>query len=386
MGLPKKIEKWVKAHEDEAFELLKTLAAIPSPSNHEEKRAAFIKTWLETQGARGVFIDEALNVIYPLACTDDNPLYVFMAHIDVVFADTDTLPVRIEDGKIHAPGVGDDTSNVVAMLMVVKYITEHHLVPRDGKGIVFVANSGEEGLGNLKGSRRIVETYGKRIEEFLSFDGTYLSVCTRAVGSKRYGVQVTTEGGHSYGAFGNRNAIAYAASLINTLYTLKVPDIGKTTYNVGTITGGTSVNTIAQSCEFLYEYRSDEQEALQYMENHFHAAIEAYRTKGIGVGLTVKGERPCSGPVDLEVQDAMYARARDIAKEYTGIEPEKRSSSTDSNIPLSLGIPSITFGCYMGKGSHTYEEWVDIASLKPGYRIAMSLVLHHFDIRDSAQD
>jgi acetylornithine deacetylase/succinyl-diaminopimelate desuccinylase-like protein len=375
MKLEQKVEAYIRAHEEEALELLKSIARIPAPSCHEEKRAAFVKQWLEDQGARGVFIDEALNVVYPLGDTGKNRLDVFMAHTDVVFPDTEALPVRLEEGRILAPGIGDDTANLSALLLAAQYITREKLSPRNGRGLLLVANSGEEGLGNLKGARRICADYGERIDNFVSFDGTYEKITSRAVGSRRYRITVYTEGGHSYHDFGNRNAIAYLASMIETLYTIKVPEGGQTTYNVGTISGGTSVNTIAQKAEMLYEFRSDNREDLRYMENHLEAVLAAYRTKGIAQECELVGERPCSAPVDPARHEALLARGRDAVKRYTGIEAPLTSSSTDSNIPLSLGIPSMTLGCYYGRGAHTYEEWVDIESLKAGYRIACELLL-----------
>ena len=193
--LEQKVLAYIEAHQQEARELLTTLARIPAPSNHEERRADFCKEWLEAQGAKGVVIDEALNVIYPIAVTEDNPVIVFMAHTDVVCPATDPLPLKIEDGKICCPGVGDDTANLVCLMMIAKYLTETGAVEelkaeadagtRDC-GLVLVCNSGEEGLGNLKGSRKICETYGRRIREFYSFDGSMSAMAVRAVGSKRF--------------------------------------------------------------------------------------------------------------------------------------------------------------------------------------------------------
>ena len=268
MQLTQNILDYIKEHEQEAVELLIELAQIPAPSHHEEKRAAFCKKWLEQQGAEGVYIDDALNVVYPVGCEDGKKIAVFMAHSDVVFPDMDKLPLRVENGRIHCPGVCDDTANVVAMLMAAKYIAEQKLRPCDF-GVLLVVNSCEEGLGNLKGCRKIMEDYGDRIAEFVTFDDKNGKGVHKAVGSKRYRVEVDTEGGHSYSNFGNRNAIACLARLIEALYSIQVPAIGKTTYNVGTISGGTTVNTIAQHAEMLYEFRSDEREAMQYMEQQF---------------------------------------------------------------------------------------------------------------------
>lgn len=382
--LDQKVLDYIEAHAEEAKELLITLAQIPSPSNHEEKRAAFCKSWLEACGAKGVEIDEALNVVYPIGVTKENPVYVFMAHIDVVFPDTEPLPLKIENGRICCPGVGDDTANLVCLMMVAKYLNETGIADEieakvasgeRSEGIVLVCNSGEEGLGNLKGSRRICEVYGKRIKEFYSLDGGLAGMVNRAVGSKRFKITVRTIGGHSYGSFGNPNAIAQMAELINEFYKVQVPEEGKTTYNVGLISGGTSVNTIAQYAEMMYEFRSDSREGLSYMEEKFDQIIENARKLDRDITVELVGLRPCEGTVDQAVKEKMIALSSDIIESYTGVRPGLGPGSTDCNIPLSMGIPSLCLGCYEGKGAHTREEYVVIDSLKPGYKVAFELIL-----------
>lgn len=377
MQMTNEILKYIEDHRQEAFDLLVEMAQIPAPSNHEEKRAVFCKEWLEQQGAKGVYIDEALNVIYPIGCTEDNPIVVYMAHSDVVFPDTEPLPLRIADGRIHCPGVGDDTANAVALLTAAKYLAQKELQPA-AEGVLIVIDSGEEGLGNLKGCKKIMETFGPRIREFVSLDGSGKGGTNRAVGSKRYRIAIDTEGGHSYGAFGNRNAIAYLASMIDQLYTIKVPPKGKTTYNVGTISGGTSVNTIAQHAEMLYEFRSDERESLAVMEAHLDATIALYRAKGVEVTVELVGDRPCSGNVDEKRQQALMDRASAAIKNHYAVDYVYHAGSTDCNLPLAAGIPSICVGCYNGRGAHTREEYVEIDSLLPGLKVAFELLLHHF--------
>ena len=308
MNLTNEILSSIESHADEALALLTELAQIPAPSNREERRAEFCLNWLRSKGALSAYIDEALNVILPLGMTDENPLAVFAAHTDVVFPDTEELPLRMEDGKIFCPGVGDDTASMAALLMMAKYLLETGLQPKN-YGILIVLDSGEEGLGNLKGIRHLFDTFGDRIREFISFDGGECRCVNRAVGSKRYRIAIDTEGGHSYGAFGNRNAIAYLASLIDTLYTIKVPPLGKTTYNVGTISGGTSVNTIAQSAEMLYEFRSDEREGLSFMQAQFDTIVEEFRASGVKIETEVVGDRPCGMDVDNSVLAHRAARA-----------------------------------------------------------------------------
>ena len=377
MELSKEILDYIAEHRQEALNLLLELAQIPAPSNHEEKRAAFCKQWLEDQGAEGVYIDDALNVIYPIGCTESNDLVVFMAHSDVVFPDTDPLPLKVEGDRIWCPGVGDDTANVVAILTAAKYIARHKLKPQKG-GMLLVINSGEEGLGNLKGCRAIMAKFGSRIREFVTIDGHESTCVNRAVGSRRYRIEVRTEGGHSYAAFGRPNAIAILSSVINRLYTIEVPTLGKTTYNVGTISGGTSVNTIAQQAEMLYEFRSDEREALEIMQGHLDGILASCRAQGIDVSVELVGDRPCSNGVDEIRMADMIRRADAAAQRRCGHGLALRSGSTDCNIPLSMGIPSLGVSCYRGGGCHTREEYVEVSSLHPGLEFAFDLILYHF--------
>lgn len=377
MELNQEISQYIRDHSGEALELLTTLAAIPAPSNQEEKRVEFCRSWLRQQGASEVLVDPALNVICPVGKWKEGPVSIFMAHTDVVFPDTDPLPV-VRDGNIlRAPGVGDDTANLTALLMAAKFVLQRGFVPREG-GVLFVANSGEEGLGNLKGSRQLMADYGKRTRQVISFDGGTGGIINRAVGSRRYRVEIRTEGGHSYGDFGNRNAIAVMASLIDALYAVKVPQGGRTTFNVGVIKGGTSVNTIAQQAEMLYEFRSDCREDLEIMERHFQALIAAWQTKGVTVEVQLVGERPTMGPVDPAAQQALVEQICAATRRWSDQELRLKSGSTDCNIPLSMGIPSACTGCYIGGGAHTREEWLRIDSLEAGLHLAFDLVLQAF--------
>jgi len=377
MELTEKILTYIDDHRQEAFELLVELAQIPAPSNKEEKRAQFCKDWLEKQGAAGVYVDDALNVIYPVGCTEANDLVVFMAHSDMVFPDTEQLPLRLEEGRIHCPGVGDDTAHVVALLMAAKFLAETRIVPADC-GILIVINSGEEGLGNLKGCREIMRTFGKRVREFVTLDDQTYKGVNRAVGSRRFSIEVETEGGHSFNDFGRTNAIAVLSSMIDELYRIKVPEKGKTTYNVGLISGGTSVNTIAQHAQMLYEFRSDERESLSVMQQHLDRVISDYRREGVSVKVTPVGDRPCGAEVDPERMARLMERAQTAAQRRYGHTISFGSGSTDCNIPLSMGIPAICVGCCRFSGAHTREEYVEIDSLRGGLNFLFDLLLQYF--------
>lgn len=372
-----KAYSWCDEHAREQVELLKEVAAIPSPSHNEDRRSVFLKNYLEKLGAKNVSIDAAKNVILPFGdCS--KPAYVYAAHIDVVFPDTTPFEVKEAGSRLLAPGVGDDTANVVAMLMMVKYILSSGLKPKEP--VLFVFNTCEEGLGNLKGSRQLFTDRKGLIREFVSFDGCYNSMVYRAVGSERWRVKVETCGGHSFSAFGNPNAIAYLAKLITKLDVQPVPksEGTKTTYNFGTISGGTSVNAIAQNAEMLYEYRSDEVTYLSQMRSQFKAAVDECNCDKAKFILELVGERPCGENVDPDAEEKLLKKIGDAAFSVLGVIPGRRSASTDANIPLSLGVPAVTYGLYLGEGEHTREEYVEIPSLLIGLKVGMAIVLSHF--------
>lgn len=369
--------EWCRTHADEMFDLLRTLGKIPAPSHHEEKRAQFVSNWLQAQGAKDVHIDEALNVVYPIGVTKDNPVVVIMAHTDIVFPDTEELLMREEDGKLYAPGIGDDTANLVTLLMAAKYAAQHDVKPR--VGILLVANSCEEGLGNLKGSKRIMKDYEGRIAEFISLDGGLTSLCNIAVGSCRMKVTVKAQGGHSFSCFGNTNAIVHMARLITLLYEKQPPTLAKTTYNVGVIEGGTTVNSICGECSMLYEYRSENRECLKEMDEFFWQTVEKCRAEGMDIDVEVIGLRPCNGDVDAACLRDLTDRMKDIMKTYTGNDIAERSGSTDANSALALGVPAVTIGAVSGGLAHTRGEWVELSSLLMGQKIAMATVLQYME-------
>ena len=369
--------RYAAEHETALVELIETLSAIPAPSHHEERRAAFVKAWFEENGFSGVTIDAAKNVIAPVNCTPGCEVVVFMAHTDTVFPDMEPMPLRREGDRLCCPGVGDDTANLAALMLAARYFRAE---PQTADcGFLFVANSCEEGLGNLKGCRQLMQDYAGRVREVISFDGGLGGICNKAVGSARYRVTVRTEGGHSFGAFGNRNAIHLLSSMISTLYAVKPPVEGdsKTTYNVGRIEGGTSVNTIAQEASMLYEYRSDSRACMAQMQAMFESVIAAYRSMGIEVEVELLGERPCMGELDPARQQALEARLCGAIRAEAGVEPSFHSSSTDCNIPFSLGIPAVCTGVYRGQGAHTREEFIELSSLPAGFRMMLSFLLSY---------
>lgn len=381
MALNQTVERYIHESEQELRQLIRDLCAIPAPSHHEEARARFCLDWFVKNGAQGAYIDEALNVVCPWNVRTDNELLVFMAHTDTVFPDMEPTPFSEVDGRMYAPGVTDDTANLAVLMICARYVFRRER--SNTTGVLFVANSCEEGLGNLKGCRRIMDAYGARVREFVTLDGSDLrKMIVNAVGSHRYRVEVHTEGGHSYGDFGKPNAIHALSTLIDDLYALEVPtEAGsKTTYNVGMISGGTSVNTIAQQAQMLYEYRSNSLNCLQKMEEMFRETLERHRSAGIDVRAEKIGDRPCSGEVESNARRALLERVGAAIESVTGQEPICIAGSTDANMPLSMGIPAVCIGVCSGGKCHTREEWLDVNSLRDGCRLFMELLSSWLEI------
>lgn len=368
-----------ECHEEE-LELLRTLAQIPAPSGHEERRAEFIRDWLLAQGAPvgSVRIDDAKNVIFSLpagAGAADDGIAVFAAHTDVVFPDTEPLPLAESATRLLAPGVGDDTANLVGLLLAARYLMRNRIAL--DRPLLVVANSCEEGLGNLAGTRELFRQYAGRVREFTSFD-LYLGMhVVSAVGSHRWRVMCHTQGGHSWENFGRDNAIEELCSLIEDLYSMELPTAAKTTINVGRFEGGTTVNSIAEDASVLVEYRSASEECLELMYGKFVGLVEEHLRKGSRIDVKLIGRRPASGERIPAGQGELIARTDEVLRELGGVTPTHQESSTDANIPLSLGICAHTVGTVEGDLLHTREEWVEKDSLRRGLAVILALMLAH---------
>ena len=373
-NIRRQAEAYAEACWPEQLELLRTLGRIPAPSRHEERRAKFCRDWLLAQGAEDVTIDAAKNVVCRIG-PRDGELIVFAAHTDVVFPDTQPLPMREENGILAAPGIGDDTANLVNLLLAANYLLQNGL--HGSRGFLIVANACEEGLGNLDGTKALFAAYGDRIRTFYSFDGYMPQCISCAVGSRRWRITCRTRGGHSYRDFGAPNAIEILCRLVEELYKIEPPREAKTTCNVGRFEGGSTVNSIAQEASILYEFRSTSQACLDQMEGAFRRAVD--RCRGLGGELTVEllGVRPGNGPVDPAALAALTARSADVIRTFCADPPDFGPYSTDSNIPLSLGIPANTIGAVRGGLAHSREEWVELESMKPGLKIVLSILLQH---------
>ena len=376
MPFSQEIRTYIETHREDALELLRQLAVIPAPTGEENARAEFCRRRLAEFGAENVHIDAVGNCLWALNCEGEGPVAVFAAHSDVVFPDRAALPWREESGRIFCPGVGDNSANIAALLMAARFVAERGLRPKRG-GVLFAVNSGEEGLGNLRGTRAIMEKYAGRVEEFVSFDDGTLRVIDRCIGSRRYRVTARTAGGHSYTSFGAKNAIALLSAVVCDLYGQKLPEAGKTTFNVGVVSGGTSVNTIAPRAEMLYEIRAENGAAMEAMERQLFEILAARRAEDAELSAELLGERPCGADAGAP-QKALAEAAAEALRRHFGECRGFTDGSTDCNIPLSQAVPSVCLGCVVCGGTHTREEWALKESLAPGLGVALEMVLRRF--------
>ena len=356
--------------------VIRELCHIPAPSFGERRRAEYCKALLESFGAEGVYIDEVNNCIFPMNCDGSDELTVIAAHLDTVFPDTESYPeYREDEEKIYCPGVGDDTASVAIMLYGIKYMLENNIVPPHG--FLFVCNACEEGLGNLVGVRQLMKDYDGRVKQFITLDEDIGFCVNGAVGSHRYKVEALTEGGHSFSAFGKKNAIAALSEIITEIYKIDVPKKAgaTTTYNVGVISGGTSVNTIAQSAEMLCEYRSDDRECMATMQAAFEEIFKKASTDEVRLNVTLVGDRPCKGEVDEATEARLVEIYRRAVAEVTGKDISLACASTDANVPMSLGIAAVDMGVFRNGGTHTREEWLEKNCVVDGLDILIRVLI-----------
>ncbi len=350
----------------EVLRLAKDLAVIPAPSGREDKRTAFCLDVWQGKGFPA-FADSVGNVILELGDVENAPVTLFMAHTDIVFDEKTLLVLREEGDRLYCPGIGDDTLHAAMVLAGGAWMAGQTL-PGDCS-FVFCANVCEEGEGNLKGCRALMERYGSRIREVISFDSYLESLHDTCVGSVRYRVTAETEGGHSFRDFGAPNAIAKLCGLVAELDKQPLPTEGITTFNFGQISGGTTVNTIAAKANLLYEFRSDRKENFHQMEAQFRAACGNVTD----CTLTVEsiGIRPC-GDVDPAKQEALAQRCETAFGELP--VPRRHPASTDCNLPLSMGIPAVCIGLCRGGGAHTTEEYILQSSIPHGVAVLERLL------------
>lgn len=365
----KQIQSYIHGHQADMADLLCRLIAIPSPTGQEGEKAAWILSYLHALGQSQACLDAAGNVLCPCQIDGRATFPLYSAHIDTVFEQHTDLTPHIKGRILAAPSCGDNSAGIAGLLFFITMMRDLDLVLP--QGALFAFNVGEEGMGNLKGMRRIMTDWAGRISEVLAVDCTFDDVVSIPVGSRRYRAVIEAQGGHSWMHFGNTSAIAAAASLIDALYRLPVPAVPKTTYNVGTICGGTTVNSIAARAEFTADLRSESHDELTRLDEAFLQLLAAAEKDGLSITATLLGERPCSSGTDISAQCRRIAAIR---RRY-GLPTGFIAGSTDANIPLSQGIPAISFGVCRSHDEHTTHEWLELDTIETGLQILAEYML-----------
>jgi len=349
---------------------IRKLAEISAPTFQEEKRTIYLKKAFEEAGLDDVHVLEKGSVLGYSRARTENDTLLLAAHIDHVFPEGTDLTVRFDGDLMLGPGTGDNAANVAGLIILARLLGESGIAPV--RNIAFCGTVREEGNGNLEGIGEVMNSLGDRLGSVIAVDGGSSAVVNRSLAVRRYLLSVECSGGHSWGKFGNPSAIHVAASIITALDSIEVPEEPKTTYNVGTIRGGSSVNAIARKCTAEIDLRSIELACLTRLEGEFLKIIDDACAEDVDVKVKLIGDRPAAS---LEERHPLLQAVVDSA-DYLGFDVKLSASSTDAALPLSRGIPAVSFGIYRGGKGHTTDEFVEISSLIIGMkRLALAVLI-----------
>ena len=376
--------EFLKANASATTEEQIRITEIAAPPFHEGARAAYMKKLLTTAGLR-VDMDATGNVIGEFAGTSPD-IVMLTAHMDTVFPAGTTVNVKREGNRLLAPGISDNGTGLAAMVVVARSF--HEMKIRTKNTILFVADVGEEGEGNLRGMRALVDAYKKHLKYVIAIDGSATEyITTAALASRRIEITLSGPGGHSWSDFGVPNPIHALGRGIARFVSARVPESPRTSFNVGEIEGGSSVNSIPSRAQMKVDLRSESEAELAKLENFLRESIQsgideemsAARDRGMAgnasmldLKINVLGVRPAGElPENSPLLAAVLA-----ADTRLGNRSRRERSSTDANIPLSVGIPAISLGAGgRSGGAHTLEEWYEPTNRELGLqRVALTVL------------
>ena len=369
------------------------ICSIPASPFGEQQRAEYFSQKFREIGLTEIEIDDEGNCLGLLKGSSQKPLLVVSAHLDTVFSKQTDFTVTRRNEKLFAPGIADDGCGLAALIALAQAMQAEQ-IPIEGS-VLFVGTVGEEGEGNLRGVRYLFTKgrWATQIDAFLSFDGPGLDrITNRALGSHRYRVEITGPGGHSWGDFGLPNPVHAIGRAISRLAAYPAPKEPRTTFNVGRIEGGTSVNSIPSRASIEVDLRSAAERELQRLDAFFRRAVreavdEENATRRVGdLPLKLKVDLIGERPTGETRADAPIVEVALEATRALGVAPRLDQSSTDSNLPISLGIPAITLGAGGSSGSsHSLDEWYDprerVLGLKRGLLVILGIVGINFSHR-----
>lgn len=369
---------WLTDSLDQVLDETLHLCQIPAPTFAEATRAAYVAERMRALGLADVQTDSLHNVTGILGAAGNGPTTLVAAHLDTVFPRATPLETRRTPQRLYGPGIGDNCVALAAMLQVATALSR---LQADLPGrVIFAASVGEEGLGNLCGIRALLETWQGQVDSVIAVEGHGIDeVRTIAIGSTRLEVTFTGPGGHSWGAFGTPSAIHALGSAIHHLTRIPVPDTPKTTFNVGIVEGGGSVNTIAPHATMLVDLRSVDPEQLTQLEHRVAKVLEGVqRETQVEVQSRVVGRRPAAA---LAMEHPL-CRGITAIRHMLHLRPASGSAaSTDANLPLSLGIPAVCLGITRGAMAHTVQEYIDIPPVDSGLKQLLLTILHALHVQ-----
>ena len=371
-GCARAIE-WIDASAAWVTEQQIRLTEIPAPEFKEARRGEALKKLFEANGLR-VRVDKIGNVIGERPGANSKEVILLVAHLDTVFSAGTNVTVKRNASRLEAPGIADNGAGLAALVGVSRALAEGRVHTQ--KMIVFAGDVGEEGEGNLRGIRALVDEFGPRLSAVIAIDGPSTEhVTTQGIASRRFEVTISGPGGHSWSDFGAPNPITALSRGIVKFSAIHVPDDPRSSYNFGVIEGGTSVNSIPARAKVKIDLRSEEEAELDRLEGALRDAMQAgikdetgaSRSGGESLRLDVTslGARPAGKlPEDSPILETL----RNVDR-FLGTRSRIERSSTDANIPLSQGIPAIAIGGGgKGGGSHTLAEWYDPAGRELGLK------------------
>ncbi len=335
---------------------------IPAPTFAEGPRAEFVRDLFSKENLEDVSMDSLGNVFARLQGKQKKarPLIV-SAHTDTVFPAGTKLQIREEAERVFGPGIGDNSIGVAALFGILWGIRERRVAIKHD--VWFVANVGEEGLGDLRGMRGVVERFGADVTGYLILEGLALGhVYHRAIGVRRYRITARTRGGHSWSDYGNPSAVHELAALVTELTKLRLPADPRTTMNVGTIQGGTGVNVLAAEARCELDLRSESPAVLSKTVSKVEDIILHWNHEGVKIQAEVIGERPAG---EIPADHPLVQIAVSCLREQ-GVDTSLTSGSTDANVPLSRNIPAVVLGITTGGGAHTLNEYIDTKPIEQG--------------------
>ncbi|KAB2902907.1 MAG: M20/M25/M40 family metallo-hydrolase [Anaerolineae bacterium] len=335
---------------------------IAAPTFAEQARAEYIQSLFRQLDLENVEMDDVYNVYGWLPGEyADAPALLISAHTDTVFPIETNLAVRNEGEQIYGPGLGDNSLGVAALLGLIE-IFKNTGIPHEAN-LCFVANSREEGLGDLGGMRGVIQKLRDKVKAVIVLEGMALGRIYHAgIGVRRYKLTVTCPGGHSWLHFGGSSAIHSLMQFGSDLCKIEVPSVPRTTYNIGVIGGGTSVNTIASEAFCYIDLRSEDVESLQNLEQDVMSIADRLAREDVNFHFELVGNRP-AGAIPI---DHPLVRLAVDAHEAIQMKTELDGGSTDANIPLSEGIPTVCVGVSYGGNAHRLDEYIETAPIELG--------------------